>query len=230
MGSSTQTSSTTTGPQNKDVNALLSTLAKGINTSYQPGGTTYVAPGSTTTGSWADMLTAANNSDFSGGLAGALSSYSNRAAGNELGQSDPSYAALRQRAIDDAITGTTAQFSGNGLFGSDRNQKLAAEGAGNAALGFDYKQYQDSMTRQAEAAKMLPELLQSSLMPSSVTGAVGASQDADAQARAGGGLDYLKQFTSILGGVSAAGPQTTTTKQPSTPLWQSLLGLGISAL
>lgn len=230
MGSSTQTSSSTTGSNNKDVNALLSTLSKGINSTYEQGGTTYVAPGSTTTGSWADMLSAANNPDFSSGIAGALSSYSNRAAGNEIGNAAPGYAQLRQKAIDDAITGTTSQFANSGLFGSDRNQKLAAEGAADAALGYDYTNYNNSLDRQAEASNMLSSLFQSSMLPSSVTGAVGAAQDADAQAQSGGQLDYLRQFTSLLGGVAGASPQTTTNKQPSTPLWQSLLGLGVSAL
>ncbi len=230
MGSSTQKSTSTSGPSNPDLNALVSKLSKGIGGTYQPGGSTYVAPGSNTTSSWEQMISAAGNPDYAGGLAGALSSYGNRASGAEIGDANPAYAALRSNAMKDAITGATAQFSGNGLFGSDRNVRLASEGATDAALGYDYANYRNTIADQAQAAEMLPKLLQGSLLPSSITGAVGAAQDADASAQQNGNLDYLRQFTSLLGGLSGASPQTTTQTQPGTPLWQSLLGAGISFL
>lgn len=230
MGSSTQKSTSTTGISNPQVNALLSKLSSGVGSAYQPGGTTYTAPGGNTTSSWEQMISAAGNSDYASGLAGALSSYGNRASGAELGDANPAYAALRQNAINDAITGTTAQFSNSGLFGSDRNVKLASEGAADAALGYDYTNYRNTIADQADAAAMLPQLFQSSMLPSSITGAVGSAQDADAAAKQNGGLDYLAQFMSMLGPLAGASPQTTTSKTPSTPLWQSLLGAGISFL
>lgn len=224
MGGSVETGSSSSQSNSKAVRKLTDTLAGGISGAYQPGGTSYVAPGANTMQSWADMLGAAGNTDFSSGLAGALQSFGNRAAGNEIGQNDPAYAAAREKAMGDAITATTGQFSGNGLFGSDRNQKLAAEGAGNAALGFDIDQLNNSYARQSEAANLLPQLFQNSLLPSSITGAVGAAQDADAKSQASGQTDYLAQFLSLLNG--AAGPAGTKTTQ-STPLWS--IGLGTAA-
>jgi len=230
MGSSTQTTKSTSGPSNPDLNKLVSTLSKGIGTAYQPGGTTYVAPSANTTAGWGQALNAAGNQDYSGGLAGALQSYGNRAAGNELGINDPLYAAQRARLSDSVLTDVNSLFTGSGRFGSGSHVTNAVDSLTSALAPIDLAQRNESYGRQAEAAGMLGDLFQSSLLPSSITGAVGAAQDADAQARALGGIDYLGKFTSLLGSAAGASPQTTTTSQPSTPLWQSLLGLGIAAL
>lgn len=230
MGGDTETTTQTSGSSNPDVNALLSKLSKGISSAYQPGGSTYVAPSANTTGGWAGAIGAAGNQDFSGGLAGALKSYGNRASGNELGINDPLYAAQRAQLRDDIMTGTNTAFNNSGLFGSDQNQFQVARGlaAGQGAL--DTAQRSESYGRQAEAANMLGSLFQNSLLPSSVQGAVGAAQDADAAAKQNGGIDYLRQFTSLLGGAAGAGPQSTTTTTPTQNPFLSLLGLGLGAL
>lgn len=230
MSSGTQKTTQTSGPSNPDVNALLSGLSKGVLGAYKPGGTTYTAPGAATTGSWDSALGAAGNTDFSGGISGALKSYSNRAAGNELGLDDPLYAAQRARLSDDVLTQSKNAFNLSGMLGSDQNQYHAGRGLADALGGLDLTQRNESYGRQAEAAGMLPQLFQNSLLPSSATGAVGAAQDADASAKQNGGIDYLRQFMGLLGGASAASPQTTTSTTPTQNPLLSLLGLGLGAL
>lgn len=230
MGAKTQKTTTTSGPSNPALNSLLTKLSNGIGGAYKPGGTTYTAPGATTQSGWAQALGAAGNGDFSGGLAGALKSYGNRATGAELGMNDPLYARQRATLTDDVLKSVNGQFSSMGQLGSDQSRVAAARGLTDALGGLDLTQRNESYGRQAEAANMLGNLFQSSLLPSSITGAVGAAQDADAAAKANGGIDYLSKFTQLLGAASGASPQTTTTTSPSTPLWQSLLGLGVSAL
>src|SRR5690606_25084299 len=135
---------------------------------------------------------------------------------------DPGYAALRDKLQNDVMTSTNTAFNSSGMFGSDSNQKAAASGLAEALGGLDYKQYGDSLARQSEAALMLPQLFSAMQMPASVQQSVGASQDAAAAAEAAGPTDYLGKLTSILNGAAGAGPQTTTTSQPGTPLWQTL--------
>jgi hypothetical protein len=230
MGGGSEKTTSTSGPSNPDVNALLSRLSRGVSSAYQPGGSTYVAPSANTTGGWASAIGAAGNEDFAGGLAGALKSYGNRASGAELGINDPLYAAQRAQLTDDVLTGTNTAFNNSGLFGSDQNQFQAARGL-TAGLGaLDTAQRSESYGRQAEAANMLGSLFQNSLMPSSVQSAVGGAQDADAAAKQNGGIDYLRQFTSLLGGMAGASPTTTTTSTPTQNPFLSLLGLGLGAL
>ena len=226
MGSSTQTS--TSGPSNPDINATLSKLAKGIGAEYTPGKSLFVGPGATTLAGQQGSLDAAGNPAYGEGLSKALGYYSDVASGGQLGQNDPGYAALRSKLSNDVLTQTNSSFNGSGLFGSDSNQRAASEGLTNALGGLDYKQYSDSLDRQTGAAAMLPQLFSAAQLPSSIQQSVGASQDAAAQGKANGPTDYLARLTQILGGASGAGGTTTT--QPGTPLWQTLLALGVSAL
>lgn len=230
MGSSTQKSTSTSGPSNADLNATVSKLSKGLGAEYTQGKSLYQAPGANTVAGWNGSLAAANNSDFTGGIAGALQSYGNRAAGNELGINDPLYAAQRSRLTDNVLTSTNTAFNNSGLFGSDNNQYEAGRGLADALGSLDLSQRTESYGRQAEAANLLPQLFSAGQLPSSIQGSVGASQDAAAQAQANGPTDYLAKLTSIMAGNASASGTTTTTSQPTPALWQTLLGLGISAL
>lgn len=230
MGSSTQTSSSTSGPSNPDLNNLLSQLSKGIGSAYQQGGTTYTDPSAATTNSWQQALGAAGNTDYASGLAGALKSYGRRASGAELGLNDPLYNAQRASTTDRVLSSVNGMFNSSGMLGSDRNYKNAAAGLAEALAPIDTAQRTESYGLQNQALQNLGTAFQGSLMPSSITGAVGSAQDADARAKRLGGLDYLQQFTNLLGGASGASPQTTTTSQPGTPLWQTLLGYGVALL
>lgn len=229
MGSDTQT--TSTGINNKALNDTVTKLSKGLGDLYKPGGTSYVAPGATTTGAWNSSLSAAGDPAYASGIAGAIGSYGNRAAGNELGVNDPLYAQQRERLSNDVLTGVNSIFTGSGRFGSGSHAKSAATGLADALGGLDLAQRTESYGRQAEAATMLPQLLSGGQLPSSIAASVGASQDADAQAKANGQIDYISRILGAVNGASgAAGTSTTTTTQPD--LFRTLLGggLGLAAL
>ena len=230
MGSSTNKTTTTSGPNSKALSATVDKLATGIGNAYQPGASAYVAPSSTTTGGWNASLGAANNNDFSSGIAGALTSYGNRAAGNELGQNDPGYMAIRNKLQSDITKQTNSSFNNSGLFGSDNNQEALAEGLATGLGGLDYKQYSDSLGRQSEAANMLPQMFAANQLPSSIQQSVGASMDADKQAQESGIWDYLNRATGTISGAAGAAGTNTTTSTPTAPLWLQLLGGGISLL
>lgn len=227
MGSSTNRTTTTSGSASPQVTATVNKLAQGIGNAYTPGASSYVAPSSTTTGGWANSLTAANNPNFSSGIAGALSSYGNRAAGNELGLNDPLYAQQRQNLTDDTLSGVNSIFTGSGRFGSGSHVNTASRGLANALGGLDLQQRNESYGRQSEAANLLPSLFAAGQLPSSIQQSVGASMDADKQAQEGGVWDYLNRAVGTTTGAAGAAGTTQTTTQPTTPLWQSLLGLGV---
>ena len=227
MGGTTQTSTSSTAPSNPDVTATTSTLAKGLGALATPGATTYTAPGSTTTGGQAASLAAANNPLYSNAVNGAIGSFGNIAAGNQFGTNDPGYAALRSKLSNDVLTSTNQSFNNSGLFGSDSNQRAAAQGLGNALGGLDYQNFQNDQQRQAQAAGLLPGLFSAAQLPSSVQQSVGASQDAANAAQAAGPTDFLAKLSSIASGNAAAGGTTQTNTQPGTPLWQTLLGAAV---
>jgi hypothetical protein len=230
MGSSTNKTTTTSGSASPQVTATVNKLAKGISDAYHPGASSYVAPSSTTTGGWQNSLNAANNPNFASGIAGALSSFGNRAAGNELGQNDPGYAALRAKLTDDTLSNVNSIFTGSGRFGSGSHVNSAASGLADSLAGLDYKQYGDSLARQSEAANMLPQLFAAGQLPSSIQQSVGASMDADKKAQEAGVWDYLNRATGTVTGAAGAAGTSTTTSTPTAPLWQQLLGVGLSFL
>lgn len=224
MGQDTQT--TSTGINNAALNRTLTKVATGLGDLYQPGGSSYVAPSGTTTGGWQASLGAAGNPAFSGGISGALSSYGNRAAGNELGIDDPLYAAQRARLTNDVTKNVNSAFNNSGMFGSDSNIRTLTDALAEAQGGLDLQQRTESYGRQSEAANMLPQLFSAGQLPASIQQSVGASMDADASARQNGQIDYLNRILSPLTGASsAAGTSQTTTTQPD--LFRLLLGGGI---
>lgn len=166
------------------VNKAVDTLAGGVSAAYSPGKSLYVNPSANTTGGWQASLNAANNPDYAGGLAGALTSYGNRAAGNEIGVNAPGYAALRNKLQSDVTSGVNSSFNNSGLFGSDSNVRGLTEGLTSSLGGLDYQQYNDSLSRQAEAANILPTLFQGAQLPAGIQQSVGAAQDANNAAQA----------------------------------------------
>lgn len=217
------TGSTQSKSSSAAVNKAVDTLAGGVSAAYTPGKSLYQNPSANTTGGWAASLAAANNPDYAGGLAGALQSYGNRAAGNEIGVNAPGYSAIRNKLQSDVTSGVNSSFNNSGLFGSDSNVKGLTEGLTSSLGGLDYQQYNDSLSRQAEAANILPTLFQGAQLPAGIQQSIGAAQDADAAAKAAGPTDYLAKLTGILSG-NAASAGTTTNSQ--TPLWKLLLGAG----
>lgn len=230
MGSSTTKSTTTSGPSNPDLNKTVSALAKGISAEYSPGKSLYVAPGANTTAGWNASLAAANNPAFASGMSGAINSYSNRAAGNELGMNDPGYATLRAKLGNDVMQTVNSAYNNSGLFGADSNMKAAASGLTDSLGALDYQQYNNSLDRQMQAATLLPQLFSGAQLPSSIQQSIGASQDASEAARLAGPTDYLGKLSSILAGTAGAAGTTTTQSQPTAPLWQQILGVALSAM
>lgn len=216
-----QTGSSSSQSASPIVRNTVDTLAGGVAGAYSPGATLYRPPGAATTSGWKSSLDAANDPAYTGGIKGAMSSYANRAAGNELGVNDPLYAAQRQRLIDSAQTSADQAYNQSGLFGSDQNREASARGVGDAIAASDLAQRTESYGRQAEGANMLAQLFQGAQLPGGIQQSVGAAQDADAAAKANGPTDLLAKLTGILSG-NAAAAGTNTTQQ--TPLWKLLLG------
>lgn len=208
------------------VRKAVDTLAGGVTAAYSPGKSLYQDPSANTTQGWQASLNAANNPAYSGGLAGAITSYGNRAAGNEIGMNAPGYSALRNNLKSEINTDVNGTFNNSGLFGSDSNQKGLAQGLASGLGGLDYQQYNGSLSRQAEAANILPTLFQGAQLPAGIQQSVGAAQDAEAAAKAAGPTDYLAKLTGIAAGNAGAAGTTTNTQ---TPLWKLLLGAGATA-
>jgi hypothetical protein len=238
-GSNTQTS-TKTASSDPQVQKTLDPLLQGISTAYTKGPqvfdkSLYAGVGPTTTNAWTSALNAAGNPNYAAGINGAIGNQAGVAAGNNLGQHDPGYAALRAKLQNDVTTGTNASFNASGLFGSDNNQTSLARGLTEGLGGLDYQQYHDSLARQQQAIQNLPGLYQAAQAPSATAGAVGSAQDANSQANLLGQsdlftrqtqapTDLLAKLSAILQGGAQTAGTTTTASQPSTPWYNSVLG------
>jgi hypothetical protein len=243
----TSTSTSSTAPTNPAVTATTNNLLGKLDTATNAGvpvfdKSLFAGAGPTTIGAQDASLAAAGNPDYASGVSGAIKSFGNTAAGNDFGMNDPGYARLRQNAIDDALKNVGAGFTASGRFGGGSYTDQATKSAFDAASGLDYANYQNDITRQQQAAALLPSLYGAAQQPSATMGAVGAAQDANSQGallgendrfqRKNGNLwDTLGRASSILAGTAGASGNTTTnsTTTPTTPWWQSLGGLGISA-
>lgn len=205
------------------VRKAVDTLAGGVTAAYSPGKSLYVDPSANTTQGWQASLNAANNPAYAGGLAGAIQSYGNRASGAEIGMNAPGYSAIRDRLQNDVTANVNNNFNNSGLFGSDSNRRGLTEGLTSSLGALDYQQYNDSLSRQAEAANILPTLFQGAQLPAGIQQSIGAAQDANNAAKAAGPTDYLAKLTGIAAGNAGAAGTTTNTQ---TPLWKLLLGAG----
>lgn len=246
MGGKTNTSTTSTAPANANVTATTNNLLSGIDAAWAKGPSVfnqslYAGTGDATNKGIASVLNHANNSDYMGGITGAINSFGDTASGLNLGQNDPGYATLRNKLSNDVLTSTNGAFNNSGLFGSDTNQKAAASGLADSLGALDYQQYNDSLDRQTQAAGMLPGLYDALMKPASSQLQAGALQDADRQAALQGQYDLsqrqgnaqtdlLAKLSSILAGNAAVSGSTTTQSTPSTPWWQSAIGLGLGLL
>lgn len=199
------------------VRKATDTLAGQIN--GMAGGTMYVAPSSTTQQGWQQALGAAGNADYTSGLQGLIKNYSGIANGTS-GLDDPGYTAMRSKLANDVGASVNSTFNNSGLFGSDSNQKSLASGLADSLGALDYQQYRYGNDQKAQAASMLPSLFSAAQLPSAVTQSVGSAQDASAQAKQTGELDWLTRLTSALGGTAEAGG---TNKTVSSPLWLQLM-------
>lgn len=218
-----QTGGSNTQSNSKAVRTATDKLATQIGN--MAGGSTYVAPSANTQMGWQQALSAASNPAFTSSINSAIGSLGDVAAGNQIGQNNSQWQALRDRIMSDTTGAVNSSFNNSGLFGSDSNRTALARGLSEGLAGVDNAQLQSDYARQQSAAGQLPSLFSSLQMPASVTSAVGAAQDANAQAQQTGELDWL---TRLLGANSAAASAAGTNETTSKPLWQYLLGLGVS--
>lgn len=246
MGDSQQVSTSSTTPNNPAVTATTNKLLGGINTAFDAGPSTfneslYAGMSGGTKRGLGTAWTSATEPAFGGYMNGAIDSFGKTASGANLGINDPGYATIRNKLSNDVLTSTNNSFNNSGLFGSDTNQEQAAEGLGNALGALDYQQYNDSQDRQVQAAGMLPSMFQAAQLPGQAQIAVGQMYDADNQAALQGRYDLsqrqgnaktdlLAKLSSILAGNAQASGSTTTQTTPTTPWWQSAIGLGLGAL
>lgn len=249
-GTNTTTQQTSTAPANPAVTATQTKLLTGLQGAYDQGMKVFDKPlyagaGSTTQQGWNSTLGAAGNQNYAGGVNSAIADFADTASGNKFGMNAPGYATLRANAGNDAMSGINSVFNNSGRFGGGTHVQKLGEGVTNAYAGLDYANYQNDISRQQQAAQMLPSLYQASLAPGAAMGAVGAAQDQDAQARlmAENDLfrrqsdpqwDALARSSSILAGTAPVGGMNTTNTQttPATPWYQSALGgaLGLGAM
>jgi hypothetical protein len=181
--------------------------------------------------------------------------------GGAYDQNSPGYQNVRNKAANDAQTMINAQFNNSGRLGGYTADKALGEGVTNAISSLDYGNYQNninnrynSLNAQAGlqqqgvnnafgASSSLPGLFSAGQMPASIYGAVGAGQDANANAQRqaendlymrvnGAPWNTLGQASSILSGTAQAGGTTTNQVNtvPGTPWYQTAaagaLGLG----
>lgn len=92
----------------------------------------------------------------------------------------PGYAALRQRGIDDALTGVGSSFLTDGRFGSSAMGDAAGEAASDVALGYDYQNYTDRLGRQLQGNEALAGIGQTALgnRMGALSGVAGVGQTA----------------------------------------------------
>lgn len=231
-------SATATSVTNDLLGRLQTQVGKGtpvFNQSLYPG------VGSTTKGSWASALNAASNPAYANGVNGAISDFGNIASGGAFGTDDPGYAALRAGLADDVSTNVNSTLQGSGRFGSGSHADTLTRELTQQLGGLDYQNYQNDIARQERAATMLPQLFGAAQLPSSIQGAVGSAQDADALATRQGqndlfrrqndaGWETLARASGILGGTAPTAGKTETVETPQTPWWQSAIGIGLGLL
>jgi len=128
------------------------------------------------------------------------------------------------------LTGNQALAGiGQTAYGNMQNATSGLAGVGQTAMG-----------NAAGAASALPGMFSATLAPAQAQLAAGSILDADALAKRqaeaqlyeqqqNAGWDTYAKASSILNGTAQAAGQTTSTKTPTAPLWQQLLGTGISA-
>lgn len=246
MGSSNTTTSSSTTPNSKLAGPTADTLLQGVQDIWGKGPqvfnqSLYAPAGTTTQNAWDAALSAANNPTYTAGVNGALADTAQQAAGNTTGLNDPAYTKMRADLGNQVLTDTNASFNNSGLFGSDNNQTAAAKGLTDALGSLDYNQYLNGQQQQQQAISNLPGLYGDLQQPSATTGAIGAAQDTNTQNILSGNADLfnrtnngklglLQQLIPSLGGATAVGGSTTTQTTPTTPWWQSAMGLGLSML
>ena len=229
-GGGTQQTTSTTAPANAQVDPTTTKLLTGLQGQMDKGTAVFdkslnPGAGQTSQDSWASMLAAGNNPNYSAGVAGATADFADAAAGNQYGANDAYYKQLS----DDTLRDVNAQFTNSGRFASGSHVDTAVNAMGdvnNANIAAD-------RAWQAQAAGALPGMYSAGMAPSQVQAGVGAAQDANSLAmlqaendlfrrKNDAGWSTLGQATSILAGNAGASGSTTTNTTPVAPWWQQI--------
>lgn len=214
-GGGTETTTQTNAPSNPDVNPTVSTLLKGLQSTF---GSAPGTPANLTAG-WGSQVNAAGNQDYARGVSGATRELADIASGKRFGMNDPGYAALRAGALDDALTGVSSSFLTDGRFGSSVMGDAAGKAATETLAGLDYANFQNDQQRQMQAISALPSAFAAGQAPGAAIAGVGAQQQAQPWYNLG-------QASSILAGTAGAGGTTSTMTQPAAPWWQAPVAIG----
>lgn len=205
----------------------------------------------------------ANNLVKSGGLTPEQQSLdsSYQTLGGAYDTQSPAEQRLRSNLVDTTLQSVNGIFNNSGRFGGGSNNVALGKGLGDALAGFDTNIYDKNVANQYNslgarsglaqqgvnnafgASASLPGLFSAGQLPSSIYGAVGSAQDADANAQRqaandlyqrvnGAQWDTLGRASSILGGTAGSSGTTTTNTQPATPWYQTALagGIGLGSL
>lgn len=221
-----------------DPKTLGSQLGGDIQTLYSKGPGTlptslYAGLGANTNAGLGQLL-GLDTSDYSKGIGSAISDYADTAAGHKVGMQDPGYAAVRDKLQSDIMGSVGSGFAASGRYGGGSYVGKAVDSLSSGLGALDMQQYDNSLARQDDAAKMLPGLYQSLMMPGQTRLGVGAVQDQSAQAaldaqnhlldmKNNQGYDQLAKYVALLNsGTSGTNPNIAA----QTPWWQTLLSTG----
>lgn len=157
------------------------------------------------------------------------------ASGEFIGQEDPNYRAIIDRAKQEAGTSVNMMSGARGRFGSDFHQGTLAREIGNIEADYGYRRLQDEQARQMAAidrqmgaAAATPGAYQATLAPFQTQVDVGRAYEADAEARAGNKANNLSALMAILraaepyGSASTTGTGTGSTQKPTN--WAGIAG------
>ncbi len=131
------------------------------------------------------------------------------AKGDFIGQNDPNYERLRQRAMENASTEAGMAASGLGRSGSDYHQTAVARQVGDTVAGMDMARLKEEQDRQLQANSLIDQLRQSGY-------GIGLNAQNSASALQGGNQDRRFAANSAIPGAVAA------TAAP----YQTITGLG----
>lgn len=244
MNPTQQVATSSTAPNNPDVNPTVSGLLKGVQAAQTAGVKTpdysqYAGVGNTTQNAWNSTLAASNNPDYNAGISGGLGHLSNIAQGQYLNGANPYFEQNLQNGIQDVTAQVNASLGGSGRLGSNLQVEDLTRQIGQLSTGARSQQYETERDRQMQAIQALPSVYQASLAPSAIQGSIGAAQDANAQAtrqgqfdldtrKANEQTDMLAKLSAILAGTAPYGGSTQTDTTPGASPFQQILGAGIA--
>lgn len=179
------------------------------------------APSAGTTSGIASLLSGANPAGYSGAINGAISSFGDTASGKNIGVEAPGYQAVRNNLRSDIMGDVNASVGASGRYGSNIHTDTLTDSLATNLGALDMGQYNAGQDRQVQAAQLLPQLQGAAAQPGMTQLLAGGAQDNVNNA------DF-NRFLQLL----QANNSTTETPgmEQEAPLWQTLLGTGLSLL